>query len=65
MGFVFQMQSSTLQDKLLIWSDDQETSNEIDQNNTDVMVTEEKISEVKVRYKQKWQKLEQQKSIDN
>ena len=57
------MKSTVLQNKTLIGSDNQDsTSSEVDASNN-VTATEEKISKVEVRYKQKRQNLEQQRSI--
>ena len=62
-GFVPQIQLTALKDKTVVQSENQFlTSCEIDSTN-DVIVIEEKISQLEVRYKKNRQKLEQQKSV--
>ena len=57
------MQSTALPDEMLGESDNQElTSSEVDPSN-DLIIILQKISDREVRYKQKRQKLEQQKSV--
>ena len=62
-GLVPQIQSTALQDKAQVEPQNHDmTYGEIFMTN-DIMVIEQKISKLEVRYKQRGQKLEQQKSI--
>ena len=62
-GFSPKMQFTALQDKVLIGSENQDsTSSEVHSNNV-ITVREQKISELELRYKPKRQTLDQQKSV--
>ena len=57
------MQSTALQDKIQVGSENQDlTSSDVGSNN-DTMEIEQKISDLSVRYKQNKQKLEQENSV--